>query len=258
MSAELLTHEVRQHWTGAGVLGLTLGAFGFFGLAISGSLGTALDDMTKSFPKALTAFLGADVPGGYVVGEIFTLIAPIALVAYAVLAGASALAGEETSGTMSILSAQPVTRGRILAAKAGGLGLSLVAVALLFGGGMTLSSVIFDSKITAGPLAAGTVHLLFLALAFAAIALAIGAATGRPEIASGTAGGIAVVAYLTNAMLPLAGIDRWAELSPWYYALGSDPLRNGIDLAHLGVLTGIGAIALVIAFLTFRHRDLKG
>ena len=258
MSAELLTHEVRQRRTGTGVLGLALGAFAFFGLAVSGSLGTALDEMTKSFPKALTAFLGADVPGGYVVGEIFTLIAPIALVAYAVLAGASALAGEEASGTMSILSAQPVTRERVLVAKAGGLAASLIGIALLFWAGMTLASVIFDSQITAGPLAAGTVHLLFLALAFAAISLAVGAATGRPEIASGAAGGIAVVAYLTNAMLPLAGMDRWAELSPWHYALGSDPLRNGIDIAHLGVLTGIGAIAFVIAVLTFRRRDLRG
>ena len=258
MPAELLTHEVRQHRTGPGVLGLALGAFAFFGLAISGSLGTALDEMTKSFPKALTAFLGSDVPGGYVVGEIFNLIAPIALVAYAVLAGASAVAGEEASGTMSILSAQPVTRGRVLAAKAGGLAVSLLAIAFLFWAGMAAASVIFDSQIAAGPLAAGAFHLLFLALAFAAIALAIGAATSRPEVASGIAGGIAVVAYLTNAMLPLAGMDRWAELSPWYYALGSDPLRNGIDLAHLGVLTGICAIALVIAFLTFRHRDLKG
>jgi ABC-2 type transport system permease protein len=99
---------------------------------------------------------------------------------------------------------------------------------------------------------------LFLGLAFSAIALAVGAATGRPEIASAVAGGIAITAYLTNAMLPLAGLGRWAELSPWYYALGSDPLRHGIDLAHLGVLTGLGAIALVLAVITFGRRDLKG
>lgn len=258
MSAELLTHEVRQRRVGTVVFGLTLGAFAFFGLAVSGSLGAALDDMTKSFPEGLTAFLGAKVPGGYVVGEIFTLIAPIALVAFAVLAGASAVAGEEEAGTMSILSAQPVTRGRVLTAKASGLAVSLMGIGLLFWAGMTLASVLFDSQITAGPLAAGTVHLVFLAMAFAAIALAVGAATGRPELASGTAGGIAVVAYLTNAMLPLAGLDRWAQLSPWYYALGSDPLRNGIDLAHLGALTGLGAIALAIAAVTFGRRDLKG
>lgn len=258
MSAELLTHEVRQRRTGTLVLGLTLGAFAFLGLAVSGSVGTALDEMTKSFPQVLTAFLGVNVSGGYVVGEIFTLIAPITLVTYAVIAGASAVAGEERDGTMAILSAQPVTRARLLWAKASGIALSLTVIAALFWGAMTLSSAFFGARITAGPLAAGTVHLLFLGLAFAAIALAVGSATGRPEIASGTAGGLAVAAYLTNAMLPLAGIDGWAQLSPWYYALGSDPLRNGIGWSHLGVLAGIIAIALALAAVTFARRDLKG
>jgi ABC-2 type transport system permease protein len=258
VSTELLTHEVRHRRTGTMVLGLILGGYAFFALAISGSLSQTLNDLTKNMPKALKAFVGSNVPGGYVVGETFTLIAPIALVAYAVIAGASAVAGEERDGTMAMLSAQPVTRTRVLLAKAGALGLLLVAVAALFWAGMALADVAYGSELTAGGLGAGTIHLLFLGLAFAAIALAIGAATGRPEIASAAAGGIAVAAYLSNAMLPLAGLGRWAELSPWYYALGSDPLRHGIDLAHLGVLTGLGAVALVVAVLTFRRRDLKG
>lgn len=192
------------------------------------------------------------------VGEIFTLIAPIALVVYAVLAGATGGAGEERDGTMALLSALPVTRARILAAKAGGLTASLAGIAVLFWAGMAAADLVYSSELTATGLAAATIHLLFLALAFGAIALAIGAATGRPEVASGAAGGIAVAAYLTNAMLPLAGLDRWAELSPWYYALGSDPLRHGIDLAHLGVFTAIAAIALAAAVAAFTHRDLKG
>jgi ABC-2 type transport system permease protein len=258
VSTELLTHEVRQRRSGTVVLGLILGGYAFFALAISGSLSQTLDTLTKNMPESLKAFVGSNVPGGYVVGETFTLIAPIALVAYAVIAGASAVAGEERDGTMSMLAAQPVTRTRVLLAKAGALGLSLVAVTALFWAGMALADLAYGSQLTAGGLAAGTIHLLFLGLAFAAIALALGAATGRPEIASSAAGGIAVAAYLTNAMLPLAGLGRWAELSPWYYALGSDPLRHGIDFAHLGVLTGLGAVAVVVAVLTFRRRDLLG
>jgi ABC-2 type transport system permease protein len=258
MSAELLTHEVRQRRNGTGVLGLVLGCYGFFAVAISGSLVQTLNKMTKNMPAGLKAFVGSNVPGGYVVGETFTLIAPIALVAYAVIAGASAVAGEERDGTMSVLSAQPVTRTGVLLAKAGSLALSLMTVCALFWAGLALAGQAYTSQLTAGRMAAGTFHLLFLGLAFAAIALAIGAATGSPETASSAAGGIAVAAYLTNAMLPLAGLGRWAELSPWYYTLGSDPLRNGIDLAHLGVLTGLGAFAVVVAVLTFRRRDLKG
>jgi ABC-2 type transport system permease protein len=59
-------------------------------------------------------------------------------------------------------------------------------------------------------------------------------------------------------MLPLAGLGRWAQLSPWHYALGSDPLRNGVDLAHLGLLTALCAVALVLAAATFARRDLRG
>jgi ABC-2 type transport system permease protein len=258
MSAELLVHEVAHRRTGSAVLGLVLGGYGFFALAISGSLSQTLNNLTRNMPGALKAFVGSDVPGGYVVGETFTLIAPVALVTYAVIAGASAVAGEERDGTMSVLSAQPVTRTAILLAKAGALALSLVVVAAFFWAGLALADLAYGSDLSPGLLAAGTIHLLFLGLAFAAIALAFGAATGRPEVASSAAGGIAVVAYLSNAMLPLAGMGRWAQLSPWYYALGSDPLRHGVDVAHLGVLTGLAAIAVVAAILTFARRDLRG
>ena len=258
MSNELLAHELRHRRNGTVVLGLVLAGYAFFALAISGSLRQTVDNLTKNMPEGLKAFVGSNVPGGYVVGETFTLIAPIALVAYAVVAGASALAGEERDGTMSILSAQPVTRTRILTAKVVGLALSLLAVTALFWAGMALADLTYGSQLTAGGLAAGAIHLLLLGLAFAAISLAIGAATGRPEVASSAAGGIAVAAYLTNAMLPLAGLGRWAELSPWHYALGSDPLRNGLDFWHLGVLAGLGAIAVASAVLTFGGRDLKG
>jgi ABC-2 type transport system permease protein len=189
VSTELLTHEVRQRRSGTAVLGLILGGYAFFALAISGSLRQTVDDLTKNMPQTLKVFVGSNVSGGYVVGETFTLIAPITLVAYAVIAGASAVAGDERDGTMSMLSAQPITRTRILLAKAGGLALSLVAVTALFWAGIALANLAYGAELTVGALAAGTIHLLFLGLAFTAIAIAIGAATGRPEIAASVAGG---------------------------------------------------------------------
>jgi hypothetical protein len=35
-------------------------------------------------------------------------------------------------------------------------------------------------------------------------------------------------------------------------------LRNGVDLAHLGLLTALCAVALVVAVVTFTRRDLRG
>jgi len=259
VSAELLTHEIRQRRVGAGALAVIIAAFGVLALGIAEAIGGLLDDITAGFPESLGAFLGADSPGGYVTGEMFNLVFPIAVVAFAVIVGASALAGEERDGTMAMLSAQPVSRTRVLWAKAGGVALALVAVVGLNWVGMAGFITSGATALTLAGLTGGTVHLLSLGLAFAAIAFAVSAATGRPSVGSSTAGGIAVVAYLTATMLPIAGLESWARLSPWYYYLGrSAPLSNGLNLADLGVFTAVIAVCMALAVLTYRRRDLKG
>ncbi|WP_460751044.1 ABC transporter permease subunit [Myceligenerans cantabricum] len=258
MSPDVLRHDLSERRTGVLVLGLALGALSFFALAMSIPMADMLDAITDNLTPALQAFLGADTPGGYVVGEVFNLIAPIAVVAYAVAGGASILAGEEQGKTMGMLFSHPVSRASILWAKAGTLALALTAAVAIFWAGLALGSLLFDVELSLAQAGAGSVHLLFLGLAFGMLAFAVAAATGRPQIASATAGTIAVIAYFMQAMLPLAGYDTAAEASPWYYYLGSDPLNDGVDLVHLFVLAGIAAIALAVAAWAFPRRDLKG
>ncbi len=257
-SAAVLTKDLTERGWPVISLGGILAVFTFAALAISASLGEVITDLTEGFPDALTSFMGGEVPGGYVVGEVFNLIAPLALVAYAVLTGAGAIAGEEESGTMDLLAAQPVSRSAILAAKAGGLAAALTTATALFALAAAASSTLLDTGPAISAVIATCVHLLLLAMAFGALALAVGAATGRPSIGAAVAGLIAAISYLTNAMLPLAGLGGWAPLSPWYYYAGSDPLLNGLNLGHVIVLAAITFGALAVAFYTFEHRDLKG
>lgn len=259
MSAEVLTHEIRQRAVGAVVLAVILGAFGALALAIADALGGFIEEVTASFPEVLSSLLGSNSPGGYVVGEMFNLIFPIAVVTFAVIVGAGALAGEERDGTMSLLSAQPVTRTRLLWVKAAGIVLALVVVVGVNWVVMASFIAADATELTLNGLTAGTIHLFFLGLAFGAIAFAVAAATGRPALASAVAGGIAVTAYLVATMLPIAGLDGWAEASPWYYYLAnSDPLRDGISLADLGIFAAIIVVAMAVAALVFPRRDLKG
>lgn len=259
MSAEILLHETRQRAVGAGVLAMILAAFGALALAIADALGGFIEEMTAGFPEALTALVGRDVPGGYVVGEMFNLVFPIAVVTFAVIVGAGSLAGEERDGTMSLLSAQPVTRTRLLWAKAGSIVLALIAVVGVNWVVMASFIAADATELTLAGLTAGTIHLLFLGLAFGSVAFAVAAATGRPALASAVAGGIAVVAYLVSTMLPIAGLDGWAKASPWYYYLAnSDPLRDGVNLADLGIFAAIIAVSMAVATLVFPRRDLKG
>jgi ABC-2 type transport system permease protein len=258
MSSAVLAKDLTERRLPALVLGAVLALLTVAALAISAGLQETITDLSRGFPEALNAFIGADVPGGYVVGEMFNLITPLALVAYAVLTGAAAIAGEEDKGTMDLLAAQPISRRVILAEKASGLGIALLTCVAMFGAAAAASSHFFGIGVSTAGIVAACVHLFTLTVAFGALALAIGAATGNPSLAAGVAGAVAAISYVTNAMLPIAGLDGWARLSPWYYYAGSNPLLHGFNVWHLLLLAGLTAVALGVAFVTFERRDLKG
>jgi ABC-2 type transport system permease protein len=258
MFGELLRHELRARTWSALALGLVIALMGVFVFALTSGLSQAIADMTRSFPQALTAFIGGGSAGGYAVGELFNLIAPAAMVGYAVVVGGSTIAREEEKGTMSMLSAQPIARSSIVASKALALLASLVGAAALLWVGVSVSSAGYGIGLDLGGLTAICVHLLALAVAFGAIAIALGGLTGNPGLSIGTAGVLAVASYASNAMLPLAKLTDWARLSPWHYFAGSNPLSNGVDGWHLLALGLIAAVACAAAFVGFNRRDLKG
>lgn len=92
-----------------------------------------------------------------------------------------------------------------------------------------------------------------------AIAVAVGAGTGRRALAGGVAAGVGVVGWLINGFAPLVGALDWLKyLSPFYYYAGHDPLSRGVDPVDLLVL-GAGAVALTaLGLLAFERRDLRG
>lgn len=258
MSGDILAKDLTERRTPVLALGGFLFVMAMFALGLYSGLQETFDKLTRDMPEQLLTFIGGDTPGGYVLGEIFSLIAPLTMVGYAVMAGSAATAGEEERKTLGVLVAQPVTRRSILLAKATGLVTAVLAIGALFWLGTTLAATVFDIAVDTGGVAAACLHLALLAVMFGTIALAAGSLTGRPGTAAAVAGGAAVAAYLADSMLPLADLDSWAELSPWFYYFGSDPLRNGVDIGHLLVLAVVAALALLVAVRSFERRDLRG
>ncbi len=258
MSTEVLTKDLRERLVPVTALSVGLGLLTVGGLGVYSGMGDTLDDLTKDFPDELMAFMGGDAPGGYVVGEVFNLIAPLALVAYAVMTGASATAGEEERKTMGMVMGTPISRTRMVISKIGGLVLALAVATGLFLLAAVGASSWFDVGLQTGNVAATVLHLGSLALMFGAVAMAVGAATGKPGLAAGAAGGLAVASYLAKSMLPLADLAEWAEVSPWFYYAGSEPLANGFDVAHFLVLSSLALAALLAALIAFNRRDLRG
>ncbi|MGA8211166.1 MAG: ABC transporter permease subunit [Nocardioidaceae bacterium] len=258
MSVDVLRKDLRERTVAVLVLGLAVGVLSLFALGVYAGMSGTLDELTKRFPPELMAFIGGDAPGGYVVGEVFNLIAPLALVTYAVMTGASAIAGEEERKTMGVLLGVPLRRRDLLLSKAVGLSVGLAVATGLFLVATVVASTAFDVGLRTADVAATGAHLGLLALLFGVLALAVGAATGRPALAAGVTGLLAVTSYLADSMLPLVGLERWAELSPWYYYAGSNPLSNGFDLPNAVVLAALTVLALTAAVLAFDRRDLRG
>lgn len=221
-----------------------------------------LNEYMNSMPDFLReAFLGATgdftSPAGYLNTELFNFFAPLLLLLFAIGAGARAIAGEEEKQTLDVLLSTPTPRRRIVIDTFG---------AMLVAGALISVSLWLSVPVTGPPfgLNAGLVNLtaavfmcFLLAMAFGAIALAIGAATGRRALAVGVTAGIAGGTYLLDLLVPaLKSIEFLQLLSPFHYYLGAEPMMRGLDVGGSLVLASIAIVAFAAALVLFERRDL--
>jgi ABC-2 type transport system permease protein len=105
--------------------------------------------------------------------------------------------------------------------------------------------------------AATVVHLGLLGAEFGALALLVGAVTGRAVVSRAVPAMVAVAAYLINGFgLTVRWLHPVRKLSPFYQYLGHDPIRHGFSLVAIGVTVGCTALLLWLAVVAFGRRDL--
>ncbi len=223
----------------------------------------ALNKLVQDYPEALKGFfgLGGELDytsaAGYLGMELFSLMVPLLLLIAAIAAGSGAVAGEEDRGTLDLLLSLPVSRTRLALEKFGALVTESVALGLVVWISLWIGAVAVGMEITAAKLAAATADAVALAVAYGAIALLVGCATGRRGLAIGITAAAAVAAYLINSLAPLVGLlDPVQKLSPFYYYAAQNPLRAGLDPLHLLVLLAIAAVGAAGSALAVRRRDL--
>jgi ABC-2 type transport system permease protein len=219
-------------------------------------------DVVDQFPDTLLAMVGqADMAtaAGWLQGETYSLVMPIAFIAVLVNLGAKALAGEEDQRTLDLLLANPVPRRRVVLAKAGVLGIYAVVLGVATFAGVAIGAVVGGLDVAIAHIAATTLLVTLLGLAFGAVGLAVSAATGRTRWATMTATGIALVSYFAWSFLPLSdAMAGWASLSPFDWYLGSDPLNNGMPWGDAVLLALLATVLVAAAVPLFERRDLRG
>lgn len=223
--------------------------------AVGGSIGK-LD-----LPRGVGELLGGADYGsltGWMRSEIGAVYGPLVIGALAIAAAGGSIAGEEQARVLGLVLAHPVSRTRMMTAKAGAVAASVIAVALSTWAGLTLGVLAGGGGISFGNQAALSLHLCFFGLAIGALALAIAAATGSRTTTAAGAAAFGILSFLINGFAPLIhGITWLRYASLFHYYSGDDPLTRGVDLADLLALAGFALAGLVVALAAFRRRDLR-
>lgn len=227
------------------------------------------NDLDKTFanlPPGIEALLGLSggnllsSPTGYLDSQFFANILPVMLLVFAIGRAAWSVAGDEAAGSLELLLANPVGRGRLALARLGavvlllaGLGtvcvLSLVALAPATG----LNRGLPATHLVAAAVAAG-----LLALSFAAVAFAVGAATGSRPAALGAAAALAVGGYVLEGLSQqVHALHPIGTVNPWHWLLAGDPLRHGLTW-HTWVPPVAATVAVTLLSLPrLARRDLR-
>lgn len=166
---------------------------------------------------------------GFLNAELFTLLLPALFVIYAIGRGARLVAGEEDVGTLDTLLVTPISSSRVMLDKA----LALLTSVLALGAALWVvtlgASLTIGMGIDAGEAATGALAQVLLGAEYGALALTVGAATGRRSLAIGAPAALAVAAYVLHALaLLVPEIEPWQELSPFHQALAEGPLGAGL------------------------------
>jgi ABC-2 type transport system permease protein len=236
-----------------GLLGLVLGPMF---VPMQDSIGQLMALM----PPELTSFFGgADLatPNGFVNAEMYSMMAPAAIILVGVVSAAKALAGELEAGSLGLLASNPVSRRRLATDKAAAMLIHVCVASLLTGLGVWIGILVADLPIDPGNVLAVSVHLALLGTMTGALAMLISVVTGRRLASMLLASAAAFVAYVVAAFLPLSeSLAGFAGISPWYHYNGSDPLSNGIDGVSASILALLTAGLLVASVWRFERRDL--
>ena len=221
---------------------------------------TAYQEVIEGFPpELLEAFGWEDIasPAGYLGSTVFGLVVPILTVIFAIALGTRCLAGDEEAGTLELTLTHPVSRPSLVLQRAGS------SVAASLGAGIVVGLAVLGLAgpvgldVPASRIVAASFSLGLLAVAFAMLALAIGAWVGRRGIVLGICSAIAVISYFASTLLPTLQGFAWVDkTSLFHYYGGQAVLEDGLSAGNALVLIGVSIVFLVLAVVGFERRDV--
>ncbi|MGB5757808.1 MAG: ABC transporter permease subunit [Acidimicrobiales bacterium] len=255
----VFTKTIRERWLGFGIAAVTLVLFMFYAMAVYSEIDLSIyTDLPEGIRELMGIPEGADA-ASLSYNVMLGFAGALTLTGLAISLGSASIAGEERMGTLGLLLANPKSRTHVLASKAGSMVLLTAAGGAALWAACYLVPALLDVEIGETHINAMMLHLGLNALFYGFGAMAVGAWTGNRSLSSGVAVGVMVVSYFAVGLLPLVeSLADLARIFPWYYYDGSQPLVNGVNWRHVGVLATGCVVFGVVALVGVNRRDLRG
>ena len=220
-----------------------------------------LQQVLAQVPPAMLEAFGLEDLGsaaGYLKGGLYDVVIPLMFAAAGVMFANSATAAEEDSGRLELWLTQPVTRSAVFGGRVIAVLGWLAVQALVVLVSQLASDAAFGLEIADARVAATVLLCTLLGTVFAGVAIAIAGFIARPGLVLAIGLGFALAGYLVAALFPLSGgLEGWAWLSPWDWAMGSDPLANPTEAARFVALAGVAAALILVGGIAFARRDVR-
>jgi ABC-2 type transport system permease protein len=222
---------------------------------------SAISDAIESLPPGIVEAFGLaefGTPAGFLRGNLYEFIVPLLLAIAAIAVANGVTAAEEDSGRLETYLAQPVSRTALFAGRIVAVTLWTVTIVVVILVVQLVSDAVVGLDIATARVVETVVLCGLLALLHGALALALAGWFPRPTLVLSVGIAIVVGGYLVSALFPLSDtLEPLADLSPWSWALGGDPLVNPTEpwrylalIVPAVVLAGIGAVG-------FGRRDVR-
>ncbi|MDA2978323.1 MAG: hypothetical protein O3B42_00905 [Actinomycetota bacterium] len=198
-------------------------------------------------------------PEGWISAEVFSIFAPGAVVALALIDGGRSIAAEEEDRLVGLLASNPIGRAMMLSHKSIAIVIHVAIASFLIGLFTWGGVAVFSIDMPAANVWAATIHLVFLGIMFTGAIALVTAATGKRMRSIVITGTIAAVSYIVASLLPVSpDLAGWAKISPWFYYWGDNPLVRGVNWVYIGVMASIAGGLFAAAGYVFTRRDLPG
>jgi len=221
-----------------------------------------ITDMIGNAPKLMEAMIGpisedAVTPEIWLGIELYGLLFPILLAVIAVSAGASAIGTEEESGTIELILASPISRGRVVLEKSLGIMIQLGIVSGFLWVGIATGSLLFPFDVSLTNVFFATAKGWIFGMTVAYITMSIQSLKGRKGLALGVGSGFVGLSYVIMVISGLLnGLNSLKYTSLFNYYDGRSVLINGLNETSFAVMLGLSGLFLVVSLYGFYNRDV--